>query len=165
MAQYIEYLLKVQSDEMIYAEVRGRRSQTGQLNREALEQAQTYVENAEDDTLRTSMMVQRLGTRLYHTLFPEPIAGHFREQAWRLMLEDNNQGDDLPATFLIFQPEVAPGDYQPALGVSTTVRTPSWARMSVWHSPVSSTIGVRPDSPAMNAASCPCASSCAHPPQ
>lgn len=91
MKNIIEYILTVQSDNRAQGEANGLRSELAPIDLEQIELAEGYVDAAADGMLNSFKQIQNLGTRLYAGLFPNQIHGHFREQAWRKMIEDPQQ--------------------------------------------------------------------------
>lgn len=105
--QFIEYSLTIQSDNVVRATSNGSHAQNGKLDLDKIELSKEYNNAANENVLKKRSGFQKFGGCLFNALFAEPIEGHFREQAWRKMEEDDLQ-ETCIRIHIIFQGGVSP---------------------------------------------------------
>ena len=76
----IEYRIVVQSDDAIQVYA-GEKRDVGKLNREALQEANPYLEELDEAGLTFRSKLKNLGRYLYKAVFNGKVEGHFLQNA------------------------------------------------------------------------------------
>ncbi|MCI5222597.1 MAG: CHAT domain-containing protein [Candidatus Electrothrix sp. AR4] len=100
----IEYRFIVQSDDVIQVYACGKRDY-GKLNREALQEAAPYLEELDEAGLTYRSKIKNIGRPLYKAIFNDKTEGHFRQNALRPALEDQ---ETFCRISIVFQEKVDP---------------------------------------------------------
>lgn len=91
----IFYTLKIHTDGHIQAYANDIPSDLGKFDFQQFELTKSYIHAINDNVVNDVLILQNLGKLLFAAIFPEPILGHFREQAWRKVFEDTSQNTRL----------------------------------------------------------------------